>query len=829
MNERSQDIQRVRFSTILQEKELWILIVLGILYFYRPLLLGETFFYRDLFSTQLPQKQLFVELVKAGELPLWDPYLHGGEPYLADIQFSTFYPLNLIYFLLPVVRAFNINIVFHVIACSVCAYLLARMIRLQPVSSLITGIVFAYCGYTLSFVSMLNRLQAMPYWPLLIVFWHLFLLEKKRKWFVIAVIVGGIQVLTGAPEAIVLSLLSLLGWILCYPYPNQPLLRRMSSWCLLGVCIGGLTAFQLLPTFEMITQSSRTLKVSYSAFCQWSLHPEHLPELVFPNFLGYIDTLFHQVNYWGAQVVDGTVPYILSIYIGWVTLVLAGCGGFHQAQRPGFPRQIRLFLFAVFGVSLLLSFGRFLPFFHLVYQYVPFVSLFRYPIKFLSGGILSIALLAGYAADVHFGADATLQPQTNDDRPLWRPSFTMVITFWGVAGILLTMTVLFRFSDQFANALQAIFFKRSRSEVARQGVNMVLLHASASWLLFTLLYQYRRLQRRQWQPWLLACILISDLLPAGIRVNPTVPEHFLIRVPPVVQSIRNDIGHGRLFRAKLPDTLETSIQVPAQGMDGVPPDQVAWWWLRDIEILNETLPASYRIPILFHVDFDGLAQRRLIKLRDLLYALPWEQRLPILSASNVTLILTSEDLKVPGLSRINQTGSVYSPIPLILYRNTLVADRTEFVTDWRWVNSDDEVLNIMRHPEYDSRKHVILQQPESTLFERYPELPRIARPAECSGSGQITTRSANTLSAVFAVSNPCDGYLVFAEPFYPGWRVSVDDKVTPIERANYAFSAIFVPAGTHEIRRVYRPTSLMVGAFISAVFLCGLLVATYKR
>jgi len=356
-----------------------------------------------------------------------------------------------------------------------------------------------------------------------------------------------------------------------------------------------------------------------------------------------------------------------------------------------------------------------------------------------------------------------------------------------------------------------------------------LLHASASWLLFTLLYHYRRLQKRQWQQWLLACILISDLLPAGTRINPTVPEHFLTGVPPIVQNIRNNIGHGRLFRAKLPDAFETMIKVPAQGMEGVPLNHVAWWWFRDIEILSETLPASYRIPILFHVDFDGLAQRRLNTLKDLLYALPWAQRLPILSASNVTLILTSEELEVPGLSRINQTGSIYNAIPLVLYRNTLAADRTQFVTDWRWVNADDEALNIMRHPEYDPRKHVVLQQPESTLFERYLERPRITRSAECSGSGQITTRSANTLSAVFAVSNPCDGYLVFAEPFYPGWRVSVDDKATSIERANYAFSAVFVPAGTHEVRRVYRPTSLMGGAFISAVFLCGLLVATHKK
>ena len=29
-------------------------------------------------------------------------------------------------------------------------------------------------------------------------------------------------------------------------------------------------------------------------------------------------------------------------------------------------------------------------------------------------------------------------------------------------------------------------------------------------------------------------------------------------------------------------------------------------------------------------------------------------------------------------------------------------------------------------------------------------------------------------SAKYSVSNSCDGFLVFSEPLYPGWRISVD-------------------------------------------------------
>ena len=42
--------QQASLTRILKEKELWILVLLGILYFYRPLFLKETFFFRDLFS-----------------------------------------------------------------------------------------------------------------------------------------------------------------------------------------------------------------------------------------------------------------------------------------------------------------------------------------------------------------------------------------------------------------------------------------------------------------------------------------------------------------------------------------------------------------------------------------------------------------------------------------------------------------------------------------------------------------------------------------------------------------------------------------------------------
>src|ERR1041384_6435329 len=73
--EASSKTEHPPFKTLFREKELWILIGLGLVFFARPLFTGEIFFFRDLYLHFLPQKQLFVQLIRSGTAPLWDPYL----------------------------------------------------------------------------------------------------------------------------------------------------------------------------------------------------------------------------------------------------------------------------------------------------------------------------------------------------------------------------------------------------------------------------------------------------------------------------------------------------------------------------------------------------------------------------------------------------------------------------------------------------------------------------------------------------------------------------------------------------------------------------------
>jgi uncharacterized membrane protein YfhO len=66
---------------------------------------------------------------------------------------------------------------------------------------------------------------------------------------------------------------------------------------------------------------------------------------------------------------------------------------------------------------------------------------------------------------------------------------------------------------------------------------------------------------------------------------------------------------------------------------------------------------------------------------------------------------------------------------------------------------------------------------------------------------------------------PSDGLLVLCDTYYPGWKAYVDGVEQKIYRANHVFRAVPVTEGSHTVRFVYRPRSLLIGAIVSGMAL----------
>ncbi|MCS6772548.1 MAG: hypothetical protein NZ693_00325, partial [Thermoflexales bacterium] len=55
----------------------------------------------DLILENYQWKRFILSSLAQGELPLWNPYLFAGVPFLAAGQHSALYPLSVLYYLLP--------------------------------------------------------------------------------------------------------------------------------------------------------------------------------------------------------------------------------------------------------------------------------------------------------------------------------------------------------------------------------------------------------------------------------------------------------------------------------------------------------------------------------------------------------------------------------------------------------------------------------------------------------------------------------------------------------------------------------------------------------
>ena len=55
--------------------------------------------YRDLLFFVLPFKSFLGEHLRRGEIPLWNPYIYMGTPFLASLQSGVFYPPSALFLL----------------------------------------------------------------------------------------------------------------------------------------------------------------------------------------------------------------------------------------------------------------------------------------------------------------------------------------------------------------------------------------------------------------------------------------------------------------------------------------------------------------------------------------------------------------------------------------------------------------------------------------------------------------------------------------------------------------------------------------------------------
>jgi hypothetical protein len=197
----------------------------------------------------------------------------------------------------------------------------------------------------------------------------------------------------------------------------------------------------------------------------------------------------------------------------------------------------------------------------------------------------------------------------------------------------------------------------------------------------------------------------------------------------------------------------------------------------------------------------------------------------------VRALLREGSLRLAGLGVFDRaTNLVWSILPshrakyslafesdtTVVFENQAALPRAFLAARGVTVTPDDWALVSLTDTPFDPRTTVLLERPAESAR---PELELGGAPIGPGERAEIVEYTPDGVTVWVRADEA--RYLVLTDSYFPGWQARIDGAPVEIERADYLFRAVRVPAGEHTVEWRYQPTSLMVGATISAIGLAA--------
>jgi hypothetical protein len=761
-----------------------ILVYLGfqlLTFLYLPALRLNGTFYQDVLVSALgPQKRGIAQFLRDGFLPTWVRDQWGGEAFLANIQTGVLYPGHLPFWVLPTSTGLEVVAALHVAFAAVGMWAYCRIgLRTSLWAALFAGLGFGFGGLTLQHIHLTNQLEVIAWMPVVLLFGHLALERGRLRYVVLTGVAIGLQFLAGHPEEwlytlVVLALYGLF-WSFGGGLAGWPR-RALAGALRLG---GGVVTFvllfgwQLFPTLQLQRLGFRT----GPAFTEQ--HP--LPigvafNALLPDF-GYVQV--------GENVG----------FIGVVGLGLAALG---VAAGRRDLRWLRVGIAVLAVGGFLLSLGNQSAIYRAAYDWIGVVRQLRVPVRWL------LLPYFGFAVGAALGVEVLLY----DNPGRWRKrALKAALGLAALAGF-------------FAIVLLAANLTNPRDSIERWVLAAVALTAAA------VLATVPRAPR-----WMAAAIL---LFTAVVELQQARPMAEYRQVAPAV--LYDDPGPVLELLGREGGRYVTIAREPADKAEQA-----------TIQVPSDLVGTAR------HYYLDGFPR--------LLIARP-----AVEYATNAETILGRDGGLAPTrtyadffLSAVNSQGRITAGV----FGNppsTWNWDSLDFL-GVRWFVTGqlppEEVQVLERHGFRQAGKYayvLVWQRTEPPLARMQYELDvvpgadqRLARlrggyplleramveqrvgPTDRPAAPPVVRTQVEQTRVEVSVRSDASGLLVLADPWAPGWRVTVDGEPAELLRTNHAFRGVWLPAGDHTVEFRYEEPLLRLGAGLALVTGLGLLGAWLVR
>jgi len=760
----------------------------------------------DLHDIHYPLRVLVADMWRAGQWPLWNPYVLCGFPLLAEGQVGVLYLPNLLFVLpIPYYHSLNLFVALHLGMAAVFAYWLGRSLGMTWSGALLTGLSYGWGGIFIAQIPNLNVMTGAVWLPMVLCLFVYALRRQSWFWCLAGSLALAFQAFTSQPQIIFYTWLLLLAYLV-YHLMGMAVARAkardvLRALALAVLCLGlgaALASAQILPTMELWQISVRSQGLNYKDIVKYSLHPLQLTELWIPNLFGNPATGYEGLgNFEEAFCYLGLLPLCLAA-ISW-------------------PKRLnsRQAFFSVAPiVSLLLAFGGYTPLYPYVLQHLPGFNLFRVPGRWMIVASISIAVLAGFGLD---------------DLVTERQKKTKQIAKWA----------LYAMASLSVIGLIAVLVLSLRREELRQWVMMSSLSKDTIELLEIALKRFAvapSILTRSWLPnafpwitipgpvFLCQAILAAGLFAVYIKrfltsrslsfvlIGFTTIDLFLAGGTGIlvldepnwwnfdselISHVKERAGNYRVHLF-INEHLEDSW---AQARKG-DPDLAR-------ELHTSTSWAGAYIPSAFgvFVPMGHWSPLRLERFNFFIKAIGQKRAFPPDSLAadlmSVKYIMTWGPLQpLPdSLRQVAQIENVY------IYENAEALPRAYVAYKFETFTEGDreQVARTLLAPDFDLSRNAVV---EGHIDDISPS------------EGLITPARIihySPLRVIIEAEPQHDGILVLTDSYYPGWRATVDGHEAPIKRANLAFRAVPIKAGKHTVEFTYEAPVFKAGLFISGI------------
>ena len=270
----------------------------------------QYYFYREFFNYFLSR----------GIFPWWNPYLFGGEPFIANPVVNIWYPPTWLFTLLPLNTAYSLHLALHLLL-AMCGmrWFLKRLMgktgQISETGAWTGGLIFGLSGFFAARIwgGHADVVAAAAWMPWVLgAFWGLLDRGGKAKNIVPAAGIFAIQLYAGyqtmaffTAEAV--GIITLLHC--CLVKDLKPLVRVFAA----GVLGLGLAGLQIIPEQEFFRAGIRTYNLPYSWNSYGSLTFTSLRQFINPFYFG------DQLTY------NGPAPNFIeqAAFVGRIGLALA--------------------------------------------------------------------------------------------------------------------------------------------------------------------------------------------------------------------------------------------------------------------------------------------------------------------------------------------------------------------------------------------------------------------------------------------------------------------------------------------------------------------------